>query len=167
MRNLHKSNADEAEGAPDEEHLGLQVCVVRVHHVWGAVRNGPVEEPVAGSGHRKALSAGLEWEEFTSNDPGDRAPGAGEEEDVDAHEGDSGFLCRQFGCASYCTSNRNDELTDAHADCAHEKKVATAKLFDHVQSREGGGDVHSVCDALNDERVLETSILEILRSVVD
>jgi hypothetical protein len=42
----HESDANEAEGAPDEEDLGLQVGALLVDHVGGGVSNGPVEQPV-------------------------------------------------------------------------------------------------------------------------
>jgi hypothetical protein len=42
----HESDANEAEGAPDEEDLRLQVGALLVHHVGGGVSNGPVEQPV-------------------------------------------------------------------------------------------------------------------------
>lgn len=40
---LHKTDADKAETSPDEEHLGLQVGMVRVDHVGSRVSNSPVE----------------------------------------------------------------------------------------------------------------------------
>jgi hypothetical protein len=45
---MHKSNADETATSPNEEDLGLQVCVALtiVDEIWGAVREGPVKQPV-------------------------------------------------------------------------------------------------------------------------
>jgi hypothetical protein len=43
-----ESNADEAEGAPDEEDLGLEVSTLLVDHVRGSIGDGPVEKPIAG-----------------------------------------------------------------------------------------------------------------------
>jgi hypothetical protein len=55
--------------------------------------------PVAGSSHRKTLGACLQWVQLTSHHPGDGTPGAGEEEDVDAHKGDGGALSGEIRCS--------------------------------------------------------------------
>jgi len=49
----NECDADEAETAPHEEDLGLQVGVARtvVDHIRGGVSNRPVEKPVGGGGH--------------------------------------------------------------------------------------------------------------------
>lgn len=75
---VDEGDADEAEAAPDEEDLGLQVGVAGalVDHVRGGVGDGPVEEPVGGGGHGEGLGADLEGEDLAGNDPGDRTPGA-------------------------------------------------------------------------------------------
>jgi hypothetical protein len=74
---VDKGDADEAEAAPDEEDLGLQVGVARavVDHVRGGVGDCPVEEPVGGGSHGERLGADLEREDFAGDDPGDGAPG--------------------------------------------------------------------------------------------
>jgi len=46
MRNLHKSDTDEAARAPDEEYLGLEVGVIFIYHVRRAVSDSPIQEPV-------------------------------------------------------------------------------------------------------------------------
>jgi hypothetical protein len=58
-------------------------------------------------------------------------------------------------------------LADTHADCTHEEQIATPKLFDHIQAWESRGDVDAIGNDLDDERVLETGSLEVLRSVID
>ena len=75
---VDEGDADEAEAAPDEEDLGLQVGVAGalVDHVGGGVGDGPVEEPVGGGGHGEGLGADLEGEDLAGDDPGDRTPGA-------------------------------------------------------------------------------------------
>lgn len=129
-RDLHEGDADETETTPYEEHFGAQVGMILVDHVGSRVRNRPVEQPVAGSGHTQALGSGLEREHLASDDPCNRAPRAGEEEDVDAHECYGGILrgsvdivCvdRRIGMHTYATNN---ELADAHADRTHEQEVA-------------------------------------------
>jgi hypothetical protein len=77
---VDEGDADEAEAAPDEEDLGLQVGVAGtlVDHVGGGVGDGPVEEPVGGGGHGEGLGADLEGEDLAGDDPGDWTPGAGD-----------------------------------------------------------------------------------------
>jgi hypothetical protein len=90
--NSHEGDAHEAETTPHEEHLRAQVGVFFIDHEGRRVSDGPVEEPVASGGHGQALGAGLEREHLAGDHPGDGAPGAGEEEDVDAYECDGGLL---------------------------------------------------------------------------
>ena len=77
---VDEGDTDEAEAAPDEEDLGLQVGVARalIDHVGGGVGDGPVEEPVGGGGHGQRLGADLEGEDLASNDPGNGTPGGGD-----------------------------------------------------------------------------------------
>jgi hypothetical protein len=58
-------------------------------------------------------------------------------------------------------------LAYAHSNGAHEEKVATAELLNHVQAGEGRGDIYGIGNDLDDERVLEVCVLEVLRSVID
>jgi hypothetical protein len=58
-------------------------------------------------------------------------------------------------------------LADTHADGTEEEKVSTTEFLDHVQTRESGGNVDTVCDDLGDKGVVETSVREVLSSVVD
>jgi hypothetical protein len=73
---VDKGDADEAETAPDEEDLGLQVGVAGavVDHVGSRVGDGPVQEPVGGSGHREGLRADLQREDLSCHHPRHRAP---------------------------------------------------------------------------------------------
>jgi hypothetical protein len=61
-----------------------------------------------GSSHGETLCASLEWVQLSGDDPSDRAPGTGEEEDVDADERDSGALRREIGRARDGTGNCDD-----------------------------------------------------------
>jgi hypothetical protein len=60
---------------------------------------------LTGCGHGQALGTGLQRVQLAGNNPGDRAPGAGEEEDVDAHKGDGSTLGREVLCACYRASD--------------------------------------------------------------
>lgn len=147
--------------------------MVVVDHVRGGVRNRPVEQPVASSGHTQALSASLEREHFTSDDPCDRTPGAGEEENIDAHECYSGILCssvditcvdRCVGMHAYATNN---ELANAHANRTHQQEVASTQLLNEIQTWKGRCYVDRVCNDLNDEGVSESCVGEVLRAVIN
>ena len=69
--------------------------------------------PVGRGGHGEGLGADLEREDLAGNDPSDWTPRAGEEEDVDAHEGDQRLVCdhRIWQC---CADASDDKLTDTH-----------------------------------------------------
>ena len=143
---VNEQSTDEAESTPDEEHLGLEIGVSRsaVDHVRGGVGNSPVEQPVGGGGDGETLGTRLEGEEFTRHDPRDRAPGAGEEEDVDAHEGDEDFV-RDVGVGG-CADDCDDELRDAHSHGTEHEERAATPFLDHVETGEGGDDVDDVGD---------------------
>ena len=119
---LTKEDTNEAEAAPHEEHFRLQICVTgpRVDHVWCCVGNSPVQEPVGRSGHRQRLGSDLQWEDLASNDPGTWSPRAGEEEDVDAHEGDESLLTGQVIGTNTSADTSNNKLAYSHADSPHE-----------------------------------------------
>lgn len=72
----HEEDTDEAEAAPDEEHLALKIGVTwtRIDHVWCGISDSPVEQPVARGRHRERLGSDLQWEDLTSHDPGYRPP---------------------------------------------------------------------------------------------
>lgn len=164
---VNKHTTDKAESTPDEEHLRLEVGISRsaVHHVRSSVGNSPVEQPVGGGGDGETLGASLEGEQFTGDDPGNGAPGTGEEEDVDAHEGNED-LVRDIGVDG-CANDCDNELRDAHSDSTeHEQRTATPFL-DHVETGEGGDDVDDAGDQSDDEGILDAGVLEEGGTVVD
>jgi hypothetical protein len=173
---VDEGNADEAEAAPDEEDLGLQVGVAGagVDHVRCGVGDGPVEQPIGCGGHGKGLGADLEREDLAGDDPGDGSPRRSEKEDVNADESDQCALsdkvlnsnsraCKREGLASWSqksslgytryslTNTSHNKLADGHSDGTEEEKRATAPCFDKVQAREGRGDVDSRGDHRNGE----------------
>ena len=175
---VHKRDAEEAAAAPDEEDLGLQVGVARavVDQVRGGVGDGPVEQPVGGGGHGEGLGADLEGEDLAGDDPGAGAPGRGEEEDVDADEGDGGLLgglvvddddAVGVLAGGGGAEDGNEELRDAHADGAPEEDGAAAPFLDGIEAGEGGADVDAVGDQTDGEGVLEAGVLEELGAVVE
>ena len=164
-----EEDADEAASAPDEEdlcaHVGVSGAIV--DHVGGGVSNGEVEEPVAGGGHGERLGTDLEREDLTGNDPGDWAPGAGEEEDVDADECDQSLLGSHVLNTSDSTGNSDDELADSHTDGTEEEKVAATPLLDKVETGKGGGDVDARGNHSDNKGVPDTRVLEEGSSVVE
>lgn len=164
---VHKDKRDEAEATPDEEHLGLQVGIARaaVDHVRSRVGDGPVEQPVGGGGDGETLGTGLEREQLPSHNPSHRSPGAGEEEDVDADEGDQDFVGHVGRGGS--ANDGDDKLADAHAKSSKHQQRTTTPLLHHVETGEGGHHVDNVGDESNDEGVADARGLEKGRSVVD
>lgn len=159
--------ADEAEAAPDEEDLGLQVGVAwaGVDHVRGGVGDGPVEQPVGRGRHGQGLGARLEREELACHDPRDGTPGAGEEEDVYTYEGDQDLVRDER--AGRGADDGDDELTDAHADGAEEEQRSTTPFLDHVETGKSRADVDDVGDQTDDEGVGNAGVLEEGGTVVE
>jgi hypothetical protein len=166
---VDEGDADEAEAAPDEEDLGLQVGVAGagVDHVRGGVGDGPVEQPVGCGGHGEGLGADLEREDLAGDDPGDGAPRRGEEENVDADESDQGALSDEVLNSNSRANTSHNKLADGHSDGTEEEKRATAPCFDKVQTREGRGDVHGRGDHRNGEGVGDAAALEERGAVVE
>lgn len=164
-----EEDADEAASTPDEEDLGTHVGIARtrVDHVRSGVSNGEVEKPVASSGHGEGLGADLEREDLSSDNPGDWAPRAGEEEDVDADKCNQSLLGRHVVNTSNGTSNGDNELADSHTDGTEEEEVAATPLLNKVETREGRGDVDARGNHSDNEGVLDARVLEERGSVVE
>jgi hypothetical protein len=164
-----EEGADETESTPDEEDLGSEVGVAgaRVDHVGCGITDGEIQKPVGGCGHRERLGADLEGEELAGNNPGDWAPRAGEEEDVDADECDQRLLGRLVVDTGNGSSDCNDELANGHTNGTEEQEVAATPLLNEVETGKGGSDVDTGCDHGNDEGVAETSVLEERSTVVN
>ncbi len=91
---VDEGNTQKAAGEPDEEDLGLEIGITRapVDEIGCGVGDRPVQEPVGGGGHGERLGSDFQRKDLAGYDPGDRTPGRGEEEDVDADEGDGCLL---------------------------------------------------------------------------
>ena len=150
--------------------------------VGGDEGEEPVEEPVGGGGlrvvsicyaidsdagstyHRETLSTSLQREQFAGNHPGGGAEAGCEERHIYAQEDK---LCKRgsvvLGRVGCYTSDRDDELTRAHAERTDKKDRATAESVDAVQSRKRCEDVDQVDDDLEDESVGE--LLDVLGEI--
>ena len=86
FRNKEEREDDAAETcrSPNEEHLRLKVCMVRVDKVGSRVTDTEIPEPVRCGGKRHALGADVKREDLASDDPSNRTPSRREESDIDA-----------------------------------------------------------------------------------
>lgn len=110
----NEEHGDPSETTPDPEDVRLG-RIESGSEVGSDERQEPVEKPVCGGGHGETLSASLQREQLSRNDPRGRAESRCEERDVDAEEDE---LCN-CGCVvlgRVCSDarDRNDKLTRAH-----------------------------------------------------
>lgn len=83
---VRESQAGSTSASPHEENLRTKIALVLVDHVGSDVANDKVPKPIRGCRERHSLCTDGKWEDFSDNGPGARAPGRGEEGDVDAYE---------------------------------------------------------------------------------
>lgn len=131
---------------------------------------------VGSSGDRQALGTSLEREDLAGDDPGQRTPGGGKEEDVDTDKGDRGLLCGKVvddDVSSRILTGRgraehgNEELTDAHADGTPEEQGSATELLYSPETGQGGSHVDARRNHGDGEGVLDTRVLKVLGSVVE
>lgn len=142
-----------AQTSPHVKDLGAQVGLVRVHHVGSNDGNDAVPQPVGRSGEGNTSGADLQRVDFTNEHPRARAPGGGEEEDVDADEGDHGG--GGGGGAGDGADDGDDELADDHAEGTPDEQGATAEALDGPEGDGGGDDVDDGGDHGDEEGVLD------------
>ena len=89
---IRKQHAENTQAAPDEEDLGAEVsgALGVAHHVGRHDGDDAVPEPVAGCRNADTSGADRQRETLADDDPPRRPPGRGEEEDVEADEGNHG-----------------------------------------------------------------------------
>lgn len=171
-------DADEASAEPDKEDFGLEVgeALAVVDQIGGGIGNGPVEEPVGGGGHAEGLGTRGEGEDFAGDDPGERTPSAGEEEDEDADKGHGGLLAGNVLdedvavlvlAGGQGAADGDDELRDTHADGAGEEQRATAPSVNGQEAGDGGDDVDGGGDHGDGEAAGDARVLEVPRAVVE
>lgn len=146
-----ESDGDPAETTPDPEDVGAEVGVLNLSEVRGDESEEPVEEPVGGGGHRKTLGADLEREDLASDDPSCGTEGGGEEEDVDADEGELGAGGGVVGGRCCDTSGCDNVLRDTHTESTGKEDGTTTEAVNGPETREGGDDVDNVGDDGEDE----------------
>ena len=146
--------ADGAEGAPDEEDLGSEVALVLANHVGGDDGDDAVPQPVGGGRETDTAGADGDGEDLADDDPRAGAPGRGEEEDVDADEGNEGtggaLVVGESG-----SDGSDDELADNHSEGTPDEERAAAEALDGPERDGGGADVDDGEDQGHEEGVLD------------
>ena len=124
--------AAEAKATPDEEDLSSEVALVRVDHVRGDDSNDAVPEPIAGGGESDTTRPDRQGEDLTDDDPGTWTPGGGEEEDVDADEGNLSFDSSRVATI-HGAGNGHDELANNHAESTPDHDGSATEPLDDVE----------------------------------
>ena len=124
--------AAEAKATPDEEDLSTKVALVRVDHVGGNDGNNAVPEPVAGGGESNTSRSDRQREDLTDDDPGTWTPGGGEEEDVDADEGNLSLDSSRVATI-HSAGNGHDKLADNHAESTPDHNGSATEPLDDVE----------------------------------
>lgn len=114
-----------------------------------------VPEPVGRSGESDAAGADGQWEDLANHDPCTRSPGRGEEEDVDADEGDHGGQRRRR--VGHGAGDGHDELADHHTQGSPNQKSASTEPLDGPEGDGGRAHVHEGGDERDQEWVLDGS----------
>lgn len=102
-------------------------------------------------------------EDLANDDPGTRAPGGSEEEDVDADESNHGALSvgvTVHAVGSSSAGDSDDEFADAHANGTPDEQRATTELLNGPEGDRGGTDVDDGGDHGDQESVLKADELE-------
>ena len=104
------------------------------------MKNLRVPEPVGGSGKSNTTRADREREDLANDDPGGGTPGRGEEEDVDADEGDEA-VSSYLRVGKDRADDGDCELADCHCDGAVDQERATTEALDGEDCDPGGHEV--------------------------
>ena len=166
--------ADGAEGAPDEEDFGAEVALVGADHIGGDDGDDlelgvsgvlrlmiggwltyAIPKPVGGGGESDAARTDGKGEDLADQHPRARTPCRGEEEDVDADEGNHHIDGCTGGGARGGTDNGNDELAHDHACSATDEERPAAEALDRPERDGRGAHVDESGDKRNEERVLD------------
>lgn len=115
---------------------------------------GGLTQPVGRRRQGHALGAHGQREDLADDDPGAGAPGGGEEEDVDADEGDHGLdgvvVVRADGA-----DDGDDELADQHAEGAPDEQRPAAEALHGVERDGRRARVDERRDERDEEGVLD------------
>jgi len=131
---------------PKEEHLDTKIGIAwtGVDQERGSVSDTEVPQPVGGSGERQRLGTNVEGVDFTNNDPSDGTPGGSETGDVQAHEGDKGFLTGLVVNGDGDTNDSDEELADTHPCGTPDEEGTTTESLDTPHAGDGHEHIDNV-----------------------
>lgn len=165
---IHQTGS--AETTPYEEDGGLHITVVTANHVRGNNGNDGVPEPVGGSGEGNTARTDGDGEDLANKNPGTRAPGRGEEEDVDGNQSnlgiDGGDVVSDSATAAVRvglvetdsdTNNSDDELADEHPKGTEDEKRTTTILLYGVEGKRSGEDIDEGEDERHQEGIADST----------
>jgi len=135
-------DAAEAEAVPEPEDLGTEVgiSVGSADEVGSDNGDDAVPHPVGGSGETDTTGTDGKGEDLADKNPGSGTPGGGEEEDVDADEGDHGADSFVVGGVDG-SDNGADELANTHTNSTPDQDRTTAELLNDIEGDRSGADV--------------------------
>lgn len=113
-----------------------------------------VPQPVASGRETDTTGTDGDGEDLANENPGTRAPGGSEEEDVDADEGNQGsgrvLVIREGG-----SDSTDNKLADDHSQGSVDHDGATAETLNGVEGDWGGDDIDNGENHGNQERVVD------------
>lgn len=164
-----KQGAGRAHAAPEEEDFISHVAGV-LEHERDDDGDDAVPEPIGSGREGDTFGADGQLEDLADDDPGGGSPGAGEEEDVDAHEHDEAVV-GHFGVGLGGADAGDDEFAHHHAHGPVDEQRAAAEAFDRVEGNGRAGDVDGRGDHGGQEGPIteagEADLLEESRVVVE
>ena len=117
-----------------------------------------IPEPVGSGREGDAAGADGQGENFADDNPGAWTPCRGEEEDVNADEGDFGLDGRRV-CPIRGSGDGDDEFANDHAQRTPDQQRTTPKSLNRVEGNGCGADVDKGGDETDEERVADRAEL--------
>ncbi|CAE7208696.1 unnamed protein product, partial [Rhizoctonia solani] len=116
---------------------------------------------------RHGLGTNIQWENFSSHNPCNGAPGRGKECNVDADKCDQDLLAGHILSRDRHSDNGNQEFTDEHTSRTDEQEATTASFVDEIDARNGHANIDYVGSNRDEERIFDTRVLEECRAIVE
>ena len=156
-------------GSPEEEHFDPEASRAGslVDQVGGGKTKSEVPEPVGGDGEGHGLGTDVKREDLTADNPTDGTPCGGEEGDIDADESDQNLLPRSVRGRNRNTDDADQKLAEGHPSGADQEQLPTTKPLDTPHTRESHEHVDDIDGDSDQERVMNTRVLEEHGAVVD
>jgi hypothetical protein len=113
-----------------------------------------VPEPIGSDGQCNSTTSDWQWEHLTDDDPSTRTPGASEEEDVNADEGNLGPDYVGVSAINGADDG-NDEFTDNHAGGTPDKERASSEPLDGPEGDWRGANIDQSGNQGDQEGILD------------